>query len=212
MAQAAKKAPNKSASTKGTTRKAKMNAKGAAKKSARSSAKKKARKTAAKKTAAKKKRNKGGEPGTLLRIQDYLEEHLPGTERLDALKKAAARVEEAEPTQDLKRAAERFVEAYESLTERLGGIEESAEGRLAEARERLLDFAAVKAVQEGTERLSGRAVEELDEVLDRLGLMRKLVHDEELLLLKKRHKAARKAAETKARKAAERDLKKQAAA
>lgn len=158
-------------------------------------------------TARKRARKGSTKKGKVLRLEDFM----PESERLEVLRRAARRIDESGQTQEVLKAVQRMTDAYErlghQLTERLSGLEHTAEERLGTARERLLELSAFQTVQEMTERMSGRAIEELDEVLDQLGLMRKAVHEDELGLLKKKHKASRKAAETRAKKTAERDLK-----
>lgn len=158
------------------------------------------------------KRSKRAKKAKVLRLVDFM----PEDERLAALKRAAERLDDVEQTQELLKAVQKLADSYKELGKQLNArvedIEESAQGRLDELRERIAELAAVQSAVELSERLGGRATVELDEMLDRMGLMRKAVHEEQLDLLKKRQKAARKAAETKARKAAERELKKQARA
>lgn len=161
----------------------------------------------AKKTQPAKKTGKKGKKAQVFRLQDFL----PENERLAVLRRAAERIDDAEATQEVMKAAARVLEAYKDLGSRLGTLEETAEDRIEEIRERVFELTAVQAVQDVTDRLGDRAVEELDELLDRMGLMRKAVHEEEIDLLKKKQKAARKAAETRARKTIERELKKKAA-
>ena len=165
----------------------------------------------AKKQPTKKstRKRKSAKKAKVLRLVDFM----PEDERLAALKRAAERLDEVEQTQELLKAVQKLADSYRDIgkqrNERVGGIEESAQERIDELRERVAELAAVQSAIELSERVGGRATEELDEMLDRMGLMRKAVHEEEVALLKKRHKSARKAAETKARKAAERELKKQ---
>ena len=153
------------------------------------------------KSAAKKRVRKS----KVIKLSDYL----PEDDRLAALKRAAERLDGVEQTQEVLKAAQKLAVAYRGLGERLEELEANAGERLDDARERFVDLAAVQAALEMSEKLGDRATEELDEMLDRMGLMRKAVHEDDIAVLKKRHKSARKAAETKARKAAEKEVRKQ---
>lgn len=97
---------------------------------------------------------------------------------------------DAKGASDVKRSTLRLVSRLAELPEK---TRDEAERRARELLERLLETKAGETLEQVPE----RALAELDELLDRVGLMRKSKHEEELAKAKKRAKAAGKRAAKK---------------
>jgi hypothetical protein len=154
-----------------------------AKKTTKTTAKK-AKKTPAKRRKKAARRSKQRALPTL-RLVPRVPERLEDMEMVKQLVTALERREG-----DLNEAIERLEGAYHDVTERLGSLEErtrdGAERRLEDLLGRVRDTRAGEAIEE----LPDRARDEVDDLLDRLGLMRKTRHEELLGKAKKRAKAA----------------------
>lgn len=122
-------------------------------------------------------------------------------EQVALLKRAVAELEKREG--DLNEAFERVQDGYQDLVGRLGGLQEKTRGRAGRRVDELFTLVRGSKAGEALEDLPDRAKDELDELLDRVGLMRKQRHEE---LLEK----AKKRAKTAGKRAAKKDLEKAA--
>jgi hypothetical protein len=177
---------------------AKKTAKRAAPKSRKTSKNKK--KVAAKKPARKAARKPAKRSRRKAAQERWLRGRLPaGLERVDLVVKAVERGED-----EVVAAVERLQGAYQDLAGRVDDLEQQArdgaERRVEDIIGRVRETRAGGALEQ-LEQLPDRAVEELDELLDRMGLVRKAKYDEDLAKAKKRGQAA-------GRRAAKREMKK----
>lgn len=160
--------------------------------------KKKKNSARSRKPAARRRRQKRALP--TVRLVPPLPERLESVDLMQKLHDQLERQEEG-----LNAAIGRLEGSYRDLTARLGDLEtktrESAEKRLLELLERARDSRAGELFGE----LEGRALDEADDLLERVGLMRMAKHEAEVAKAKKRAKAAGK-------RAAKKDLDKAAAA
>ncbi len=138
-------------------------------------------------------RARKGKKQPQLRLVPKLPERL---EQVELLQRAVAELERREG--DLNDALERALSSYRELAARLGGWPEKTRDEAERRANDLLSRVRDSKAGEAFEDLPERAREELDELLDRIGLMRKAKHEEELAKAKKRAKAAGKRAARKA--------------
>lgn len=115
-------------------------------------------------------------------------------EQVEIIKKTLDRLQETQGAQELADAVERLRGALEEVSERLQGLEartrEEANQRVEEILERIRSTKAAKTARD----LPDRVTEELDAWLDKMGLIRKPKHLEELEKAKKRARAAERRA------------------
>jgi hypothetical protein len=136
-----------------------------------------------------------------------LEQRLPSRAlEIDAIRTAATRIDGSDALQDIEVAAQNLTDALRDWADKIQLFEANtrnvAEERLDDLRTRLGEIESLKGIGHLPERFGDTATAQIDEMLDRLGLMRKAVHDTELEKLRKRMKAAQKAAATRRKKAA----------
>lgn len=149
------------------------------------SKKKKATKATPKKRTAKK-ASKAGARRRKAAPERWLRGRLPPQlERVDLVVRAVERGED-----EVSAAVERLQAAYHDLLGRFGGLEQQARDEAERRVEDILGRVRETRAAGAFEQLPERAVEELDELLDRMGLVRKARFEEELEKAKKRAKSA----------------------
>lgn len=150
------------------------------------------KKSASKKRRTATRRRKAKRALPTVRILPALPERL---ESVDSIQKLYDQLGRREG--ELNEALGRLEDTYRDVTGRLGDLEattrETAEKRLLELLERVRDSRAGELFDQ----LEGRAQEEADELLERVGLIRLAVHEDKLAKAKKRAKAAGKRAANK---------------
>jgi len=165
----------------------------------------KKKKTSAKTTRSvkKKRSSRKRQPAFRIRLKERLPERAM---EIDAIRSAATRIDALEAIQELEAAAETLRIAVTDWAVKVQSFEEStrqiAEDRIEDLLTKVSEVDRFKGIGDLPERIGESATVQIDELLDRLGLMRKITHEKEMEKLRKRMKAAQKAAATRRKKAA----------
>jgi hypothetical protein len=136
---------------------------------------------AAKGTKSRARRTTKREDAKVFHLEEFLKDRVTS----EPVLRAVRRFDDSAANKDLAVAVEKLQRAVKDLGARVSDIEATANERIESLRAR------ARELTPSWDDVSERALDEVDTLLDRVGLMRTSVHEAELAALKKKLRAAR---------------------